>query len=190
MKIIHIRDWTGQYSDFQRFFRVKHSLNNTIVIDFDYDVISLDYQAKQLSEMINASYIHENITVSERDILQWKKHETFCEDLCIYINADGGKMVASGMAEYDETCREGIIEWIQVLPEYRNKGLGKKIVTALLSRLKCSRRDNISAMADFNGSVRKYRAFLRVFVYEANLFCYNTAISKNSEGELVWRIFL
>ena len=161
MKIIHIRDWTGQYSDFQRFFRVKHSLNNTIVIDFDYDVISLDYQAKQLSEMINASYIHENITVSERDILQWKKHETFREDLCIYINADGGKMVASGMAEYDETCREGIIEWIQVLPEYRNKGLGKKIVTALLSRLKCIGADFVTVSGNLDNSSNPLELYKR-----------------------------
>ena len=136
IKIIHARDWTGQYSDYQRFFRVRHSLSNLIKTDFDYDTISLDYQAKQLAQMINASYGHEDISVSEHDIMQWKNHETFREELCIYINADGGKMVASGIAEYDEVCREGIIEWVQVLPEYRNKGLGQKIVTVLLSRLK------------------------------------------------------
>ncbi len=39
-----------------------------------------------------------------------------------------------------------------------------------------SQRDNISAMADFKGSVRKYWAFLRAFVYEANLFCYRRRI--------------
>ena len=45
-------------------------------------------------------------------------------------------MIASGIAEYDENCREGILEWIQVLPEYRGKGLGKKIVSVLLNNLK------------------------------------------------------
>jgi hypothetical protein len=44
--------------------------------------------------MINASYGHENIVVNEKDILKWKQHETFLEDLCVYINADDGKMVA------------------------------------------------------------------------------------------------
>ena len=111
--------------------------------------------------MINASYIHENITVSERDILQWKKHETFREDLCIYINADSGKMVASGMAEYDETCREGIIEWIQVLPEYRNKGLGKKIVTALLSRLKCIGADFVTVSGNLDNSFNPLELYKR-----------------------------
>ena len=136
IKIIHKSDWVGQYDDFQRFFRVKHSLYNLAPIDFDYDTISIDHQAKQLCEMINASYKHENIDISEKDILQWKKHETFREDLCIYINTMDGIMAASGIAEYDETCREGSIEWIQVLPEFRKRGLGKKIVSVLLGRLK------------------------------------------------------
>ncbi len=136
VKIIHCRDWKGQFRDYQRFFRVKHSLNNLAPIDFDYDTISIDYQTKELAEMINASYTDENIAVSEDDIRQWKKHETFSEELCIYINADGGKPVASGIAEYDSVCREGIIEWVQVLPEYRGKGYGKKIVTVLLNKLK------------------------------------------------------
>ena len=86
--------------------------------------------------MINESYKHENIVVSEQDILQWKQHKTFREELCVYINADNGKMAASGIAEFDEVCREGIIEWVQVLPEYRGRGLGKKIVDVLLNRLK------------------------------------------------------
>lgn len=96
----------------------------------------LNYQATQLCEMINESYKHENIVVSEQDILQWKQHKTFREELCVYINADNGKMAASGIAEFDEVCREGIIEWVQVLPEYRGRGLGKKIVDVLLNRLK------------------------------------------------------
>lgn len=134
--IIHSRDWNNQYECYERFFRVKHNLENLDLVDFDYDTVSIDYQTGELAEMINASYTHENIYVSEEDILQWKSHETFREDLCVYINADGGKMVASGIAEYDEACREGILEWIQVLPEYRGRGLAKKIVTVLLNKLK------------------------------------------------------
>ena len=126
MRIIHCSNWNGQYGNFQRFFRIKHDLNDLSPIDYDYDTLSIDYQATQLCEMINESYKHENIVVSEQDILQWKQHKTFREELCVYINADNGKMAASGIAEFDEVCREGIIEWVQVLPEYRGRGLGKK----------------------------------------------------------------
>lgn len=136
MQIIHCSDWDGQYGDYQRFFRIKHDLKNLPPINFDYDTLSIDGQAAELSEMMNACYHHENIVVTKEDIMRWKQHETFREDLCIYINSAGGKMAASGIAEFDETCREGIIEWVQVLPEYRGSGLGKKIVDVLLSRLK------------------------------------------------------
>ena len=39
----------------------------------------------------------------------------------VYINADNGKMAASGIAEFDEVCREGIIEWVQVLPSVQRQ---------------------------------------------------------------------
>lgn len=136
IKVIHARDWNGQYTDFERFFRLKHDLDNLPTIDFDHDTIDMDFQTRELAEMINASYGHENISVSEEDILGRKGHKTFHEELCVYINADGGRMVASGIAEYDEKCREGVLEWIQVLPDYRGHGFGTKIVTVLLHRLK------------------------------------------------------
>ena len=115
VRIIHCRDWKGQYNDYQRFFRIRHDLNGLDPIFFDYDTISIDFQAGELSEMINACYQHENIAVTEEDILEWKKHKTFREELCVYINAGNGKMAASGIAAYDENCREGTIEWVQVL---------------------------------------------------------------------------
>lgn len=134
--IIRKDDWNGQFAEFQRFFRVKHDLKELAPTDFDHDTLSLRFQAKQLSDMINASYAHANITVSEEDVLGWTEHETFREELCVYINAPGGVMAASGIAEYDDICREGFIEWVQVLPEYRRQGLGRKIVAVLLRRLR------------------------------------------------------
>ena len=154
IKIIHCRDWNGQCTNYQRFFRVKHDLRDLCPIDFDYDTLSIDYQATELSNMINASYGHENIVVNEKDILKWKQHETFREDLCVYINADGGKMVASGIAEFDETCREGVIEWLQVLPEYRKRGLGKKIVDVLLWRLKGIGADFVTVSGDLDNTTK------------------------------------
>ena len=150
--IVHCRDWNGQYADYQRFFRIRHDLKELCPIDFDYDTVSIDHQAAQLSGMINASYAHENITVSEQDVLRWKQHETFREDLCVYISAGNGRMVASGIAEYDETCREGVIEWVQVLPAYRRSGLGKKIVTVLLNRLRSIGADFVTVSGNLDNA--------------------------------------
>ncbi|MFX0205782.1 MAG: GNAT family N-acetyltransferase [Candidatus Hodarchaeota archaeon] len=41
-----------------------------------------------------------------------------------------------GIAELDMTIPEASLEWIQVLPEYRNQGIGKAIVIELLNRYK------------------------------------------------------
>lgn len=161
IRIIHARDWNGQYSDHKRFFRVRHDLKDLPPIDFDHDTISIDCQTKELCDMINASYRHEGISVTEKDVLQWKEHPTFREDLCVYINADGGIMAASGIAEYDKSCREGVIEWVQVLPEYRNRGLGKRIVTVLLYRLKSIGADFVTVSGDLDNAadpLRLYRA--------------------------------
>lgn len=67
IRIIHSRDWNGQYSVYKRYFRVKHDLHYLDPVDFDYDILSIDCQTKQLAEMINASYAHEGIDVSKED---------------------------------------------------------------------------------------------------------------------------
>lgn len=51
------------------------------------------------------------------------------------------KIAASGIAELDAEIGEGVLEWIQVSPAYRRRGLGEAIVRELLGRLK--------PMADF-----------------------------------------
>lgn len=48
VKIIHSRDWDGQFDDYKRYFRVKHDLKNLKMPDFDFDTISIEFQAKQL----------------------------------------------------------------------------------------------------------------------------------------------
>ena len=43
---------------------------------------------------------------------------------------------ALGIAEIDRNVPEGSLEWIQVLPSIKGKGLGKVLVLELLHRLK------------------------------------------------------
>lgn len=45
-------------------------------------------------------------------------------------------LVGCGIADFDREAKEGILEWIQVLPEYRGKKIGKMIVNELLFRMK------------------------------------------------------
>jgi GNAT superfamily N-acetyltransferase len=45
-----------------------------------------------------------------------------------------GEIVGGGIADYDAEIHELILEWIQVLPDYRRKGIGRAIVNELLIR--------------------------------------------------------
>lgn len=59
------------------------------------------------------------------------------EDLWIAVRECGLKaIIASGIAEVDSDIKEGILEWIQVSPGCRGRGLGKFIVNELLWRMK------------------------------------------------------
>ena len=136
MVIIHEKKFNNQYKKFQRYFRLMHKLNDIkqIVINITKN-IDIDEDKKELIRMINLCYHHQEIKVEEKDIEKWLKHPTFNENLWIKIE-EKGKIVASGIAEYDEECKEGILEWIQVLPEHRSKGAGEAIVNSLLKKLK------------------------------------------------------
>ena len=45
------------------------------------------------------------------------------------------KIVASGIGEFDDRIGEGILDWIQVTPDYRRRGLGQAVVCELIKRL-------------------------------------------------------
>lgn len=150
IRVIHGSRWNGGYKNYQRFFRMKHNLMNIAMTDSDIEKVDMS-RIKELVDMINMCYEHENISVTSEEISSMKKHCTYNEELWVCIYACG-KMVASGIAEYDNECKEGILEWIQVLPEYRGNGYGAKIVNALLDRLKKLGADFVTVSGNLDNS--------------------------------------
>ena len=51
-------------------------------------------------------------------------------------DAENGQIAASGIAELDTRIGEGVLEWIQVSPGCRRKGLGSFVVNELLNRMR------------------------------------------------------
>ncbi|MBO4825550.1 MAG: GNAT family N-acetyltransferase [Lachnospiraceae bacterium] len=84
---------------------------------------------------INECYVKEGISTEE--LKEYKKRRVYDPDLWIAVaDKATGQIVATGIAELDTRIGEGILEWIQVSPQYRHKGLGKFVVQELLWRMK------------------------------------------------------
>ena len=132
--------------------------------------IKIAQDMKELILQINHSYSNERITVNIEDVERWTNHPTYDKSLWVKMIVDGC-MIASGIAEYDENTKEGVIEWVQVMPEYQRQGYGRMIVEELLYRL--------SKKADFvTVSGRLYNDTNPKLLYE---FC-------GFEGSEIWYV--
>ena len=122
------------------YFRLKHNLKSVELIPLDkmfeygnVDVTSIS-DLKNIVSIINKSY--RDIQVDLEQVISWTKLKVFNENLWIFIiDRNTQKPVGLGIAEWDKEVAEGMLEWIQVLPEYRGRKLGEAIVTKLLANL-------------------------------------------------------
>ena len=74
--------------------------------------------------------------ISEADLQRYTSHPVYDPSLWIAVkDTQNAKTVATGIAEFDARIGEGILEWVQVSPEYRNRGLGAFVVNELLYRM-------------------------------------------------------
>lgn len=139
MKIVHQEDFHNKYlNDYndEKYFRLIHHLDNIQNHSLqEFSVKTAESEDISLIvEIINKSY--SDLSVSYEQILSYTKTAVYNKDLWIlaYENKTN-TLVGCGIADFDNETKEGILEWIQVLPEYRGKGIGKLIVNELLSRM-------------------------------------------------------
>ena len=139
MKILHDREFEDrfllEYND-EKYFRLVHDLKNVESVRIDaYEIRTASIEDISLvQEIINRSY--EDLSVSYEQLLSCTKSEVYDPNLWIIIyEKSTNKPVACGIAELDNEIREGVLEWIQVLSEYRGKKLGQLLVNELLARL-------------------------------------------------------
>ena len=75
--------------------------------------------------------------ISDADLKKYINHLVYDSTLWLAVKDNlTEKTVATGIAELDTRIGEGILEWIQVSPEYRRMGLGAFVVNELLFRMK------------------------------------------------------
>lgn len=140
VKIIHNKNFDEtlleKYSD-KQYFRLIHRLNYVLDFsnnNFTYKIL-LKKNINELVEMINASYLHTDVFVSADYINGLTETKVYFPEL--WIGAfDNTKLVGSIICDLDTKMGEGIIEWLQVLPEYRGKGIASVLVCKALNLLK------------------------------------------------------
>ena len=140
MRILHDRDFLSdilsEYTD-EKFFRLYHSLKDIPEIATDDFEIATATQKdiKAIVQIINDSYT--DISVNSELIKSYTQTPVYNENLWIMVKEKAtGNFVGCGLADYDTEVKELVLEWIQVLPEYRGKKIGQLIVNELLFRMK------------------------------------------------------
>ena len=152
MKILHDKDFTvdilSDYTD-EKYFRLFHNLNGISKITSDvFEIITATRRdIKAIVEILNDSYT--DISVNKELIKSYTKTPVYNEELWVMVKEKAtGIYVGCGIADFDTEAKELILEWIQVLPQYRGKKIGQLIVTELLFRMK-----DIADFATVSGKV-------------------------------------
>lgn len=139
MIILHDRDIArskhdGYWDD--PYFRLRHDLEEICATEPEaYTVRTVKNQdISNITQIINGSYTDIHVTVDQ--VCAWKNLSVYDPDLWLLaVEKSTGRPVGCGIADFDKNAKEGILEWIQVLPEYRGKGIGKMLVCQLLRRM-------------------------------------------------------
>lgn len=152
MKIVHQNNFENRYLiDYrdEKYFRLIHYLDDI------KDNSSQGYSIKTaevsdiplIVEIINKSY--SDLSVSCEQIISYTKTQVYDKDLWILVYENRTNQIAGcGIADFDCEAKEGILEWIQVLPEYRGKKIGTMIVNELLNRMKRADFATVSGKTD------------------------------------------
>lgn len=139
MKIVHNSDFVkSQYKDFtdEQYFRLYHNFKE--IQRSSCDTVEIVTATPDMIDkfvcIINASY--SDLTVTREQMQSYLSTPVYNPDLWILLkDKSTNKFIGGGIADYDKEAGEMIIEWIQVLPDYRKRGYGQIIVNNLLSRM-------------------------------------------------------
>lgn len=140
MKIVHEKDYKQEafeeYKD-EPYFRLIHELKETFDVKSEIYTIETvtEDDIPSLVEVINQSYT--DLSVTHEQLIGYTKTIVYDRELWVLvIDKRDFRVVGCGIADLDRDLKEGILEWIQVLPAYRGEKIGQLIVNELLKRMK------------------------------------------------------
>lgn len=139
------------------YFKLVHYFEKLPEASLSEDYKLTGASVEEFAHHINECYTEEGVTVDE--LTSYKERDVYDEDVWIAVrDRESDRIVASGIGEYDSLVGEGILDWIQVSPEYRNKGLGRVIVSELLARLS-TKADFVTVSGRVNNSGNPFELY-------------------------------
>lgn len=139
MKIVHEREYKPEtfqeYID-EPYFRLIHDLTEIPQVELENYTIKTvtEEDVSILVDVVNQSY--SDLSVTYEQLIGYTKTPVYEPELWILVmDKRNSLVVGCGMADLDRELKEGILEWIQVLPAYRGRKIGQLIVNELLKRM-------------------------------------------------------
>ena len=136
--ILHHRDFTPEAATGcknQLYFRLIHDLRS--IPDCNQSEFRLEPTSPEQGELITAivNQSYPDIRITKDMVQAMQNSSAYCPELWILAREEEtGAAVGCAMGEFDPQSGEMSIEWVQVLPPFRRRGIGKILVSELLRR--------------------------------------------------------
>jgi GNAT superfamily N-acetyltransferase len=101
---------------------------------FGFEMVNPEADIDAVVRLITACYPGMHITPAI--VRGWLQHPVYDPSLWLWVtHHETGKKAGLGIAERDRSVPEASLEWIQVHPDYRKRGVGGAIVAELVNRV-------------------------------------------------------
>lgn len=138
VRIVHDSGFSPEflegYED-QRYFRLYHDLQRIgprHLDGFDLETAGPE-DMRTIASIINDSYT--DLRVSVPQLTGYTRTGAYRPELWVLVRETvSGSPAACAIADFDPQAGELSLEWVQVLPAYRGRGVGRMMVNELLHR--------------------------------------------------------
>ena len=127
------------FSRQKSYFRLIHqsqSRGKSTVVPkgFIFQEVKPEVEIADVAAFIDECY--PDIKPTDDTVRSWMAHISYDPRLWFWVMDESKELPAGlGIAEIDQEIGEGSLEWVQVHPNYRGKGIGECLVIELISRL-------------------------------------------------------
>lgn len=136
-----------------RYFRLiynRHGHNPKAVLS-GFGISSYRHQEddEMALELIRTCYAGQGIAISLKELAELREKRFFDPALWFWIvKQNSEEPCALAVSHHDTEVGEGWLDWVQVLPEFRGRGLGRMLVGECVSRLRKAKMITVSGSLD------------------------------------------